>query len=505
MTKFLTICILFVLIFWSRLSFAGGFFYLLEDGTPYSWENPTNIPIHPEDGSCGRYSNTDMIDMIEGVLANWTDIIDVNLGFAITEGQIGEIDDSNYDAAFYGETNDADNIYTPYNSIIFDDDGAIHTTEKNINCEDLGQSLGTTTITDKDEDTGLITRAAFVLNCACFRDADPILCDTDGDGTDEFDPCDNSGVDYTDNVMRAIFQHEMGHFLNLDHTPLYENLFDDLDTDNDDFVPLMYPFLNNPNRDISPKQDDIMALATMYPAANLDDSYCTVTGTLIDQAANELQCATISAIHLDKSESISFITGATAPGQILNGDNDRVDYNSTEQAFESTSARGFFTLRLKPDESYQITANAINTAFTDSAQVMPCRNDQHEECTDEILALCNDEDEATECEPCVANEILLTTAEYNSLYRDACTPGATVELGVLSADNTDSISLETSLNLNGTETVDGDDDDTAASSGGCQLFWQTNSTLEWPTLLGIFQAFTTLVILKWRKRSEFEI
>lgn len=494
MKKLYIICLFVFLFFVPRPVWAGGFFYTQADGNPYSWENPTQIPIHPETGACGDYSNSDMITMIQEVLANWTDIADVELGFAIEENQIGAIAASEFDDAFYGTTNGNDNIYTPYNAIIFDDDGAIHT-EKH-SCEELGQYLGTTTITNLDEDAGLITRAAFVMNCACFRDTHTVFCDGG------FDPCENNAIAYTDNVMRAIFQHEMGHFLNLNHTPLYENLFDDTDTANDDFVPLMYPFLNNPDRDISPKQDDIIALATMYPSASFDDSYCTFTGTLLDQSteANELQCATISAINTDKSESVSFITGATAPGESLNSDNDRVDYNSTEQAFESTSDRGRFTLKLKPDESYQITVAAINSQFVGSAQVLPCRNDQHAECTDAILAACNDGDESTECEPCVADDVLITNAEYNSLYRDQCLPGATIDVGALTSPDNDSISLETALTLNGDVTSGDDDDDTTTSSGGCQL--TQNSNTDQPQL-PFFAASLAILVLALFKLERF--
>ena len=445
---------------------AGGFLYTRTSGAPTSWENPTSIPINPESGSCGDYSNSEMITMIEEVLANWTDIDEVNLGFDIQEGQIGEIDETNFSAAYYGSTSGVDNDYTPYNAIIFDDDGDIH--ESLYGCSDLGQYLGVSTITDANSN-GDISRASFVMNCACFRETHTVTC------SDGSDPCEDNGIAYTEQVMRAIFQHEMGHFLNLDHTPLYGNLFDDVNTANDDNVPLMYPFLENPDRDISPKQDDIIALATMYPSETFEDSYCTLTGTILDQAAsaNELQCAAINAINTDQTESVSFITGSTAPGTDLNSDGDLADYNTTTADYESTADRGQFTLRLKPNKTYQISLASINSAFTGTAQVNPCKNGQLPVCTDANLADCNDGDESTDCDACITDDILLTSSEYITLYRDSCVAGATIDVGTLTA--VDSISLESAVNFNG-GVVAGDDDDDSAESSGCQLILGSQNT-----------------------------
>lgn len=459
---FFTFCVLFN----SPFTFAGGFLYNFTSGQPTSWQNPQDIVVHPETGACGDYSNGDMITIIQEGLTEWSSSPDVDLGFLISENEIGSVTADNFEDAYYGYYFDDNHdqqpsAYADYNPIIFDNDGQIFSDQ--YGCHNVGYYLGVATITGTDSTTGLINRAAFVLNCSCFREDHTVICD------DGYDPCDTS-IDYSENSLRATFKHEMGHFLNLDHTPLNDELMQDSDDTNDTFVPLMYPYLQNPDRDFSPKQDDLMALATLYPSDSFEDSYCLVSGVLTDSTAeqNELQCAQVIATNSDPNESVSFISGASASGLDANGDNDIVDYNTNTESYESSANRGAFELRLKPGETYEISIASINPLFVGSGQVNPCKNEQLDACTTEILNHCQDDDESTDCVPCVENQILITSTEYESTYQPQCIGGETITLGNLIAS--DSISLESSINLNGGRDTVGDDDDSdTSSSSSCSL------------------------------------
>ncbi len=448
---------------------AGGFLYKFDTGAPTSWENPNNIVLAPDSGACGDFSNAEMIDILSEIMGNFSDLDEVDLGFSIDEGQIGDITAENFYEAYTGGSNE-DIDYSDYNPVIFDDTGEIFADNYG-SCESIGVYLGFASILETNSN-GNIARAAFVMNCACFReDHSDILCPGD------VDPCDleDDTFFFNENVLIATIQHEMGHFLNLDHTPLYGELLDDSDPLNDNDIPLMYPSLENVERDILPKQDDIVALATMYPSDSFESTYCEMTGTILDSSgSNQLQCAAISAINADPAESVSFVTGALAPAQDLNGDNDTVDYIASAGGFESTSARGQFSLYLKPGEVYEIQISSINPIFVDNMGVNPCKDEQVAACTEDILAACNDADEDTECEPCITDDALITSSEFISSYRDQCVAGESFDIGSLTAAAT--VSYETAIEANGGVTGDDDDDDAAAAA--CQL--QTRATQSHP-------------------------
>ena len=53
--------ILFVLYFLPLAVWAGGPIYLTESGEASVWDNSEAIPYHPESGSCGPFSNSEML------------------------------------------------------------------------------------------------------------------------------------------------------------------------------------------------------------------------------------------------------------------------------------------------------------------------------------------------------------------------------------------------------------------------------------------------------------
>src|SRR3989338_3789889 len=119
---------LIFLINYSTFVFAGGPIAVSDTGVASAWDNSVSIPYHPESGTCGPYSNDDMIGMVVNMANHWSIfyIDEADIDFDLEEGALGQVGVDNYDDYLYlGEAGTEDNAADGINPIIFDDDGEI--------------------------------------------------------------------------------------------------------------------------------------------------------------------------------------------------------------------------------------------------------------------------------------------------------------------------------------------------------------------------------------------
>lgn len=507
--------------------FAGGFVYNLTNGDPARWTNPSDIRLSVESGSCGDFSNSQMIDILNDAIATWENASEADINFTVTTGEIGNITAENYVEAYFGyevscsdedgdgteerasecnSTSTPSSTYFDFNPIVFDTDGEIH--QQLYGYSNLASYLGAARVVGYNSDSE-ISRGALLINCLCMQENPPTL-DTDGDGTPDDEPCSrqiSSSVDL-ENLLSATIKHELGHFLNLDHSYVNHDLISDNDSSNDNDTPLMYPLLTNYDRDFELKQDDKVTLGQLYPSSSFEDDYCILTGTILDRSENELQCASINGVHNSNAEqSVGYVSGVEAAGRDLNGDSDTVDY--VDGSYESTSGRGEFKLYLKPGEIYEITISDINSTFTSGKQIYPCINEQLPACTDEIIASCYDEDNRNDCDvgntacdacsACVDDQVLISSSTYEQTYLPLCAGGQTINAGNFL---TASVSFETSVDINGgvvssssgtdSSGNDGTGSVSSGTEGACQLTLSSekNSSLFWTIGLSLLALMT---------------
>lgn len=378
------------------LSFAGAGYIITESGTPSKWPDAANgITMNPEDGACGSFTNAQMLTKLENNLANWSSQTDVDLSFTITAGSLGGVDACNYGDYLVGVTgsNDTVSVADGYNPVLFDNDGEIVAAVAG--SSNKYRVLGFANPSGFTSDYSQIVDGQAVFNCVCL--------DGNINGT-----CTSGGqtVTFSEDELNFTMVHELGHFMNLDHTQINctgdgsDNLCDDSDTTNDDNIPTMFPISENAAQQLTPIDDDIHALATIYPASGFAAAHCKVTGSLLDAAGKQLRCAdvqaTLSPVTNDKSHSVAFVSGAYAPAVDNNADGDTVDSG------ECASGCGDFQLYLEPGNAYVITVQPINSSFTGGSGISPCANSQIS---------------------------TISTESIDSITAAQCTAGATIALG----------------------------------------------------------------------------
>lgn len=365
------IFVFLLLSFWftaPQPSFAGGPYVIADTGVPALWDNSDDIVIHPETGSCAGMDTATMTALIEEVLANWTGLEEVDLAFAINEGGIDEdIDGDNYEEYLVLTEDDA--VEDDFSPIIFDNDASIIAAIAGT--ENQYAVLGLASAAVFSDDGTEILEGQAVINCRCLEGHEDGECEDDAAGTVVF-PL--STVEFT-------ILHEMGHFLNLDHTQVNIDLYSDVTNTEYDNLPVMFPYIVDPDTQMSPHWDDTTALASLYPSNSFEGDVCHVTGDLIDEDGNPVRCADVWAVDGDDANTTASVSGALAVASDDNSDGDTVDFGECEENC------GHFELWLRPGSEYTISTKPIYSEFTDGSGMGPCYLDQLETIEDEDIAV----------------------------------------------------------------------------------------------------------------------
>lgn len=425
----MTFVILFIvaLFFPTSQSFAGSGYVISTSGAPARWDNSAAITIHPESGVCGSFSNAEMLTKLTTNLDAWSDLTEVDIQFDIIGGEIGGVDGCNYGdylANVTGSTDTTASLSDGINPILFDNDGDIIASVTGTS--NRFRVLGFATPAGFTSDYSEIVDGQAVFNCRCLAG------NSNGDCTSG-----NSTTTFSEDDLDFTMVHELGHFINLDHTQvncttstldvtddsvncqdsdsddICDNLCDNSSTSDDSDIPAMYPVSENAGEQISPMQDDIVALAGLYPSDTFAATHCHVTGTLLDSSGNALRCADVQATTTDPTDSVAFVSGAYALGVDNNGDLDSVDDG------ECTSGCGDFELYLTPGKSYTVHVEPISSSFTGGSGISPCANDQLDTIVSEVIANISAQ----------------------------CTAGAPVDLGDITTDSTGGVAASESATL----------------------------------------------------------
>lgn len=364
----------FLFYFFPFYSFAGGPFYTSFSGVASYWDAAPIISYHPESGSCGPFTQADMLTKVAENLAMWSNLAEVDISFDQVSGEIGELDETNYTTYFYEASGtDADNakLADGINPIIFDETGDIIAAiagEEN-RYYVLGFA-GPTGFSSEDYDT--IVDGQSVLNCLCLEGGDT-ACDDGG-----------QAITFSEDVLDYTIIHEFGHFINLDHSQVGFDLYDDSDSNNDDDIPIMFPIVVETSDLPTPSEDDAIALGAIYASDSFAGDYCLVTGTLLDANSNELRCADVQAVTDDTADTVAQVSGALAVTVDGVGANDP-DGDTVDEG-ECTSRCGYFELYLTPGKDYTIRVEPIYEGFVGGSGMGPCYGVQLDTITEEDVA-----------------------------------------------------------------------------------------------------------------------
>ena len=203
-------------------------------GRPAVWDTNRPIPFTPDKGPLGQLANEEAVALVSALFNVWGEVDTA----AITFAQAGQLE-VDVTAANYFQVLNA--LPAPISPVIFDADGSI--TDAVFGQGARHRVLGFAG--PRLESGDRIQSAMAVLNGA-FLDGKP-------------DP-----TDIPLDLFRAVFVHEFGHYIGLDHTQL--NLDDAFDADptNDASVPTMLPVLTTIEQ-ATLHADDRAAVSSLYP------------------------------------------------------------------------------------------------------------------------------------------------------------------------------------------------------------------------------------------------
>lgn len=441
----------------SNVVLAAGPLNVSSSGVPSAWNNETSVKYHPEDGSCGPFNNAQILSKFDTLMQVWTELDEVDLSMTQVTGQLGQVGVDNYENFLYLSTDDdEDNLTDNINPIIFDDDAAIIG-------EVAGEAnqfliLGFAGPTAFDDDKTTINDGQAVINCRCIEG-------------DSRSPCTVSGVTITVSQSELDFTivHEMGHFLNLGHSNLNNNLFDNGDSADDVDIPIMFPVSFNSEGSITARMDDIVSIGSIYPSDDLNANYCTITGDLVDTNNAALMCADVWAVASDVADSVSSTSGDYRVAVDGNSDGDEVDDE------ECSSQCGRIRFRLQPGQSYTLSVNSISSSFVGGSSVGPCTNGQ----------------------------ITVTEEDLFTIDSDVCIGGTSFNVGTLQTQSSGGVTSGTEDDSNdgssssGGSTGTNNSDPNLNPVGHCGLNPDGVRAFDW---IGFFLVFGVFVLVRERKK-----
>jgi hypothetical protein len=234
-------------------------------GVPYIW-NINPLTYWTDQGKLGIYDNTAANSLVAQAFEVWQDIPTASLGFQ-NAGSLGaDVTASNIRQVL----NELENCGAPLTiakdrTIIYDVDGSALTAIG----VDRNSALGISSTVCFGSDgvsSNYYLRALALLNGRFL------------DGIDNF-----SNPEVTEAGFKAVFIHEFGHLIGLDHAQVNLDCLTDpggpaCDLDG---VPTMFPILIDDLGMSTPAADDIAALSTLYPSATFTSSMGRITGHVL--------------------------------------------------------------------------------------------------------------------------------------------------------------------------------------------------------------------------------
>jgi len=354
-------------------AYAGGAIKTNILGLPLHWEG--TITFNPDKGTLknGVYTHAQSVQIIQDAFNAWTDALGTSAEISIAEGVSlpedgDDVTEDNYQELIGGGTDacyDNDPGTECLSPVVFDEDGEILDSL-------FGQCskfsiLGFAGYDDIDDGSGDPTQLIVRRGQALFSGA----CLPDALGNTEVKPgCGTCKRALTDQEIRTIITHEMGHLLGMDHSQVNPDSFalcggvDGCPSNVAQDIPTMFPILVNQAQMLDLHRDDIAYIQRLYGNTSND---CTISGrVLASNGSTEVRGVEVVARNLapgmENSDAISFISGAEAP---------RVNSFGKGQG-NCREHCGDFTINgLQRGESYQLCVQPILAQFTGGSSIEP--------------------------------------------------------------------------------------------------------------------------------------
>jgi hypothetical protein len=255
-------------------------------GDPLVWSSGV-VQWNPDRGSLGSLSNADAVQFVGDNFGKWQAVATATLAISNTGALPVDVTAANV-STFVGICGDG------LSPIVFDDDGSITDAL-------LGAGASNSVLGFAGPECGtlvppVITEAAAILN---------------GKFVDGIANAANPEISITS--FGAVFLHEFGHYLNLDHSQI--NLVEafDHDVSNDDTIATMFPFLVNGTAEATLARDDQVAISMLYPSAAFGTAFGRITGSILwSNGTTPFQGAYVIARNVadPRHDAIGYASGA---------------------------------------------------------------------------------------------------------------------------------------------------------------------------------------------------
>jgi hypothetical protein len=374
--SFLLICLLLLCIYVIPATAGGPLFVTgysaTQPGQPYRWIN-TPITYKTDLGSLGNQTNSQANDLVTAAFQVWQGVSTASLNIQRAgplSTDVTGVLDSNGDPAvflnFYNAMTNCDDSSQPQNSIVYDLDGSIL---ENVYGLDNNSTMGFTQIACADDTAGAITRGWAVLN-GRFIDGQPSTPSHETVTLEEF---------------KAVFVHEFGHLLGLDHSQINLNCLTDEACSSDDAagLPIMFPILLYQSTG-NLTADDRAAISALYPAASLSTTMGRIQGhVFFSDGRTPAQGYNVIARQVGNPRrvAVSTVSGYLYTpwlGNIIFPDNTTNVYTYGFYGSRDANLIGSFDIQGLPPGDYTLEVEAINGVgdypFTEASAVGPTGN-----------------------------------------------------------------------------------------------------------------------------------
>ncbi len=368
--------LLFLLVFSSfpLTAFTGGAIKVDILGFPLHWENSLTYNLDKGALKDGVFNHGQSALIIQEAFSTWTETLGGGGGLAVSAG--GEIpaddvdvDENNFSDFFTGGTEecyDSDASTVCISPIVFDEDGEILDSIFG-KCSKFS-ILGFAGFDDIDDGSGnpanrIVRRGQALFSGACLPDANG--------NTESKAGCGSCKRPLTEEEIRTIITHEVGHMMGMDHSQVNPDSFSLCTGPTGcppgvvDDLPTMFPILVNGANMLDLHRDDESYFQRMY--GNLDATTCSVKGTVFaNDGSTEVRGVEVVAKNTDplqnNLDAISFVSGAESPKVNTTG---RTQGNCKERCGE------YFITGLRDGETYQLCAQKILSQFTGGSSIEP--------------------------------------------------------------------------------------------------------------------------------------
>jgi Tol biopolymer transport system component len=326
---------------------AGGPRSVNDSGTAQAWPYHSTVFYNVDIGTLGQLPNASAVGLVDLAFDQWqavtwqsSPVLTLTRGPALSE----DVDADSWSDYVRSTCNANSSGPDPTQSdglspVIFDQDGSI--------IDDIFGTgarfdiLGFGCVQTPIATDPTIHEAAIVINGGFF----------DGQGL----PGSPEDVP-SETALRALVVHEVGHFLNLDHSLVNHDLAGDGDPDNDIYIPSMYPLTVEDEAQLaSLNPDDSAALLNLYRDVIAGSG---IQGT-VSASGMPLQGANVVLRNMSDPRMLAYsvVSGSRCPPAMCDSGD--------------PPAQGEFRLELVSNGNYTVCVEQIHSRFSDATSVGP--------------------------------------------------------------------------------------------------------------------------------------